>query len=267
MTKVVLSDNVEKGLDITLKLWYLQQKYGEIYAFVYLYKADMWVKIHDPFIILPDDRSYIRYFTDNDMYSKISACSGYSWFYNEGIDMNLLDLKHLRFDEYFIRIVEIYKNTKECSHLRIEEFDGVKENINIITNNGKEFIESKNVNERIRVIDKTKALSQRFRLEYLKTKYNLIYIYAYTKVRNIYGSKSYSYIQVLNPYSISEATSDVIYFSKNFGDYIESCVDLDSLNEYRIYPNKLKFDEIKFNPIAIELVRSGIDSNLFVTEG
>ena len=140
--KVVLSNDVEKCLDITLKLWYLQQKYGEICAFVYLYKADMWVKIHDPFIILPDDRSYIRYFTDNDIYSKISACSGYSWFYNEGIDMNLLDLNHLRFDEHFIRVVKIHRNTKECAHLRIEDVHGSKEDIikNIVVENGIEKV-------------------------------------------------------------------------------------------------------------------------------
>lgn len=140
--KVVLSNNTKKNLNIMLKLWYLEQKYGEISAFVYLDKLNMWIKIYDPFIDIPEDKTYVQYFAGNGTFDKILSCYGHSWLYNEGIDMDSLQLNNLRFDKDFIYIVELNKDSELCAHLRIEDIPCNKEDIakNIIEENGVEKV-------------------------------------------------------------------------------------------------------------------------------
>ena len=113
---------------------------GKIAAFVHLSELKIWVKIVDPFSILSDDISYVRYVIEDETIP--STFKRHISFLFKTIDINLLNLDMLRFDENFIRIIEDHKDSELYNFLRIENICGDKKDIakNIIEENGVETV-------------------------------------------------------------------------------------------------------------------------------
>ena len=120
MTKVVLNNDItKKKLSMCTKLHYLENKYGKIAVYMYYIVIDRWIRIYNPYSVCERkifDCDIVVY-PDN---TPDVIDQRYVNLHKSLYDSDALTLDNLRYDDDFIKVVEIGDNEYGDDNLRVE---------------------------------------------------------------------------------------------------------------------------------------------------